>query len=108
MTPTTNICTICKGCDDLREMNLNDAVQKFGEKIEAYQELTKSLSENNSVLSHGLDTIKYFISHTEPKDVNNFFEQTNSKIGALEESIHDLSKHIVKLDNIEEIVNNKN
>ena len=107
MTPTTNICRICKGCDDLREMNLNDAVQKFGEKIEAYQELTKSLSENNSVLSHGLDTIKHFISHTEPKDVNNFFAQTNNKIGALEESIHDLSKHIAKLDNIEEIVNTK-
>ena len=107
MTPTTNICRICKGCDDLREMNLNDAVQKFGEKIEAYQELTKSLGENNSVLSHGLDTIKHFISHTKPKDVNNFFVQTNNKIGALEEYIHDLSKHITKLDNIEEIVNTK-
>ena len=34
MTPTTKICRICKGCDNLREMNLNDAVQKFGEKIE--------------------------------------------------------------------------
>ena len=107
MTPTTNIRRICKGCNDLREMNLNDAVQKFGEKIEAYQELTKSLSENNSVLSHGLDTIKHFISHTEPKDVNNFFAQTNNKIGALEGSIHDLSKQIAKLDNIEEIVNTK-
>ena len=88
-------------------MNLNEAIMKFSEKIDAYRDLTKSLNDNNSTLNHTLDTIKHFITHTEPKEVNNFFMVTNKKIDTLENSINDLSKYITKLDTIEEIVNSK-
>ena len=105
--PSTNLCKVCKGAEDLRDMNLNEAIMKFSEKIDAYRDLTKSLNDNNSTLNHTLDTIKHFITHTEPNEVNSFFKVTNKKIDTLENSINDLSKYITKLDTIEEIVNSK-
>ena len=56
--PSTNLCKACRGAD-LRDMNLNEAIMKFSEKIDAYRDLIKSLNDNNSTLNHTLDTIQY-------------------------------------------------
>ena len=59
------------------------------------------------MLNHALDTIKHFIMHTEPNDIDTFFSKTNEKISAVSENVHDLSKYVTKLDSIEEFVNKK-
>ena len=107
-TPSSSqVCCICKGIDDIRRINLQEAVTGLTTKIDSYNELTKSLNDSSSTVSQALDTIKQFISHTEPKEINKFFEKTHDKISNLSDSMHDLSNYATKLDVIEEFVNKK-
>ena len=77
-TPSSSqVCCICKGIDDIRRINLQEAVNGLTTKIDSYNELTKSLNDSSSTVSQALDTIKQFITHTEPKEINKFFEKTH-------------------------------
>ena len=104
---SSNVCGICKGIDDIRRINLQQAVTEFTTKIDSYKELSKSLNDSSSTLSHALDTIKHFIIHTEPKETNKLFSKVQDKISTLSDSMHDLSNYVTKLDAIEEFVNKK-
>ena len=81
-------------------MKLNEAVQEFSSKLDTYQELSKSLGENSSNLSHAIITIKHFILHLEPSHVENFFTSIDSKISSVSDSLADLSNYVTKLDDI--------
>ena len=75
-TPSTlssGVCVVCKGRDDLRSLNFRNAVTEFSDNIEAFKQLTKSFNDNNSTLSHALDTIKHFIIHIKPDKINDSF-----------------------------------
>ena len=106
---SSNVRGICKGIDDIRRINLQQAVTEFTTKIDSYKELSKSLNDSSSTLSHALDTIKHFIIfiHTEPKETNKLFSKMQDKISTLSDSMHDLSNYVTKLDAIEEFVNKK-
>ena len=105
-TPSSsNVCSICKGIEDLRSIKLNEAVAEFASKIDSYKELSISLSDSTSSLNHAVDAIKHFISLTEPKEINKFFLKANDRISALGDSIYDL--YVTKLDALEEFVNKK-
>ena len=99
-TPSNRKCSVCQGIDDLRSMKLNEAVQEFSSKLDTYQELSKSLGENSSNLSHAITTIKHFILHLEPSHVENFFTSIDSKISSVSDSLADLSNYVTKLDDI--------
>ena len=99
-TPSNRKCSVCQGIDDLRSMKLNEAVQEFSSKLDTYQELSKSLGENSSNLSHAITTIKHFILHLEPSHVENFFTSIDSKISSVSDSLTDLSNYVTKLDDI--------
>ena len=109
-TPTSaaQVCGICRGIEDLRSIKLNEAVAEFMSQIEAYKELTKSFHDNTSTLSHALDTIKHFIMHTKPKEINQFLSNTLDKLNTIGDNIHDLSNYnVTKFDAIEEFVKKK-
>ena len=99
-TPSNRKCSVCQGIDDLRSMKLNEAVQEFSFKLDTYQELSKSLGENSSNLSHAITTIKHFILHLEPSHVEDFFTSIDSKISSVSDSLTDLSNYATKLDDI--------
>ena len=76
--------------EDLRNVNLEDAISNFTDKIEIFKDLTKSFDNNNSTLSHALDTIKYFIIHIEPDKLNDCFAKIDSGINSLHSEIANL------------------
>ena len=109
-TPTSaaQVCGICRGIEDLRSIKLNEAVAEFMSQIEAYKEFTKSFHDNTSTLSHALDTIKHFIMHTKPKEINQFLSNTLDKLNTISDNIHDLSNYnVTKFDAIEEFIRKK-
>ena len=89
-TPSHEVCTICKGMEDLRNLNLKYAISDFTDKIEIFKDLTKSFDNNNSTLSHALDTIKHFIIHIEPDKLNDCFAKIDSGINSLHSEIANL------------------
>ena len=89
-TPSHEVCTICKGVEDLRNLNLKDAISNFTDKIEIFKDLTKSSDNNNSTLSHALDTIKHFIIRIEPDKLNDCFAKIDSGINSLHSEIANL------------------
>ena len=108
LTSVSQVYGICRGIEDLRSIKLNEAVAEFTTQIEAYKELTKSFNDNTSTLSHALDTIKHFILHTKPKEINQFLSNTLDKLNTIGDNIHDLSNYnVTKLDAIEEFVKKK-
>ena len=83
-TPSSKICTICKGIDDFRSLKFKDAITEFTDKIDAFKDLiTKSIDDKNSTLSHALDTIKHFIIHVDPKKVNESFDKIDCGLTTL-------------------------
>ena len=86
-TPSSGVCIVCKGIDDLRSLNFKDAVTEFSDKIDAFKHLTKSLNENNSTLNHALDIIKHFILHIEPDKINNSFANLDSGLKSLRSKV---------------------
>ena len=67
LTPSSNICCICKGVESFRNNSITKAIAEFTEKIDSNKELTKSLSENSSTLSQSIETMKHFISYFDPE-----------------------------------------
>ena len=89
-TPSHKICNICKGMEDLRSLNLKNAILEFTGKIEIIRELTKSFHNNSSTLDHALDTIKHFIVRVEPDKLNNCFAKIDSGIHSLRNDVASL------------------
>ena len=58
---TNIVCSICKGSEALRSMNLESAVSDFNSSIEDYKLLSKSLQDSTSSLDHAVSAIKHFI-----------------------------------------------
>ena len=86
-TPSSGVCVVCKGIDDLRSLNFRNAVTEFSDKIEAFKQLTKSFNDNNSTLSHVLDTVKHFIMHVKPDKINDFFASLDSSLNSLRSEV---------------------
>ena len=86
-TPSSGVCVVCKGIDDLRSLNFRNAVTEFSDKIEAFKQLTKSFNDNNSTLSHALDTIKHFIMHVKPDKINDSFASLDSSLNSLRSEV---------------------
>ena len=97
-TPSSGVCVVCKGIDDLRSLNFRNAVTEFSDKIEAFKQLTKSFNDNNSTLSHALDTIKHFIIHVKPDKINDSFASLECSLNSLHSEVTSLPS-ITYLDN---------
>ena len=89
----------------MRAIKLNDAVQEFTSKLESYREISKSLGENSSELEHAIATIKHFILHLEPKNVENYFMRIDDKISSVTDNLSDLSNCVTILDSVQKTVN---
>ena len=48
---SSQVCCICKGIDDIRRINLQEAVTGLTTKIDSYNELTKLLNDSSSTVS---------------------------------------------------------
>ena len=55
-TPSPGICVVCEGSTELRSLKFKDAVIEFTDKIEAFKQLTKSFTDNTSILNDAIDT----------------------------------------------------
>ena len=42
--PSSGICIICEGIDELRSLKFKDAINEFADKIETFKHLTKSFN----------------------------------------------------------------
>ena len=89
-TPSSEICGVCKGIDDLRSLQFKDAIIEFTDKIEAFKDLTKSFSDNNSTLNNALDTIKHFILHVEPSKISDSFASIDNGLNSLRTEVKSL------------------
>ena len=89
-TPSSEICDVCKGIDDLRSLRFKDAIIEFTDKIEAFKDLIKSFSDNNSTLNHALDTMKHFILHVEPSKINDSFASIDNGLNSLRTEVKSL------------------
>ena len=92
----------------MRAIKLNGAVQEFTSKLESYREISKSLGENSSELEHAIATIKHFILHLEPKNVENYFMRIDDKISSVTDNLSDLSNYVTILDSVQKTVNSTN
>ena len=92
----------------MRAIKLNDTVQEFTSKLESYREISKSLGENSSELEHAIATIKHFIFHLEPKNVENYFMRIDDKISSVTDNLSDLSNYVTILDSVQKTVNSTN
>ena len=107
-TPSNRKCSVCQGIEELRSFKLNEAVQEFSSKLESYQEISKSLGENSSDLNHAITTIKHFILHLKPSDVENYFKTIDSKVTSINDNLVDLSNYVTKLDDIHKLTDTTN
>ena len=82
-TPSSKICTVCKGLDEFRNLKFKDTLAEFTNKIDIFKDLTKSFNENNSTLNHALDTIKHFFLHLKPDEINDKFSKMDGSLQAL-------------------------
>ena len=108
LTPSSKKCYVCQGIEEMRAIKLNDAVQEFTSKLESYREISKSLGENSSELEHAIATIKHFILHLEPKNVENYFMRIDDKISSVIDNLSDLSNYVTILDSVQKTVNSTN
>ena len=107
-TPSSKICAICRGVDELRNYKLREAIDEFSTKIDAYKELTKSLNDNNSTLNHALDTVKHYILHIEPKQVNDSLHKIDDNLSTVKDKVDSLHEdYVSKLTSIEEFINKR-
>ena len=83
-------------------------MQEFTSKLESYREISKSLGENSSELEHAIATIKHFILHLEPKNVENYFMRIDDKISSVTDNLSDLSNYVTILDSVQKTVNSTN
>ena len=94
-TPSSKTCAICRGVDELRNYKLREAINEFSTNIDAYKELTKSLNDNNSTLNHALDTVKHYILHIEPKQVNDSLHKIDNNLSTVKDKIDSLHEDYV-------------
>ena len=118
---TNIVCSICKGSEALRSMNLESAVSDFNSRIEDYKLLSKSLQDSTSSLDHAVSAIKHFIINLEPGTLDNFVTnvtmdmetmkchatELSRNITDLSNNLTDLSNYVSKLDSLEEFVTKK-
>ena len=83
-------------------------MQEFSSKLVSYQEISKSLGENSSDLNHAITTIKHFILHLKPSDVENYFKSIDSKVTSINDNLVDLSNYVTKLDDIHKLTDTTN
>ena len=89
--------------EDLRSLNLKNAISEFTDKIEIFRELTKSFHNNSSTLDHALDTIKHFIVRVEPDKLNDCFAKIDSGIHSLHNQIASLPSVAYLEDRLESL-----
>ena len=82
-TPSSKICTVCKGLNEFRNLKFKDTLAESINKIDIFKDLKKSFNENNSTLNHALDTIKHFILHLKPDEINDKFSKMDGSLQAL-------------------------
>ena len=108
-SPTpSRTCSVCQGIEHLRSFNLKEAVEEFNSKLETYREISKSLGDNSSDLNHAITTIKHFILHLKPSNVESYFKSIESKVTSVNDNLADLSNYVTKLDAIHELAGSTN
>ena len=114
LTPSSSICSICKGVESFRSISITKAIAEFTEKIDSYNDLTKSLNENSSNLSNSINTMRHFILTFQPDSAVNTLTKTSKnvdrildKVEGVDNRLADISNYITKLDDLEKLVNEK-
>ena len=60
-TPSNFVCSVCKGTEALRNLNLQQSIQKLTAQIEQISATSEILKDTNSNISHIPDILKHFI-----------------------------------------------
>ena len=114
-TPSNFVCTVCKGAEALRNLNLQQSIQKFTAQIEQISATSEILKDSNFNISHITDVLKHFImifdSNDEVPPLRTVISNLNTELSTLpnyDVRFTELENLIVKYTDKQNCHHNKN
>ena len=99
LTPSSSICSICKGVESFRSISITKAIAEFTEKIDSYNDLTKSLNENSSNLSNSIDTMRHFMLTFQPDSAVNILTKTSDNVDGILDKVEGVNNRLADISN---------
>ena len=101
------VCSVCKGAELVRNLNLEKSVQDFVGQLDKLQSTTGILKDGNEKINHFSDTLKHFIMSFEPKALSQDFSKILTTVDIMYGGLNDLSNFVAKQSDTDNLADTK-
>ena len=101
------VCSVCKGAELVRNLNLEKSVQDFVGQSDKLQSTTGILKDGNEKINHFSDVLKHFIMSFEPKALSQDFSKMLTTVDNMYGGLNDLSNFVAKQSDTDSLADTK-
>ena len=101
------VCSVCKGAELVRNLNLEKSVQDFVGQLDKFQSTTGILKDGNEKINHFSDALKHFIMSFEPKALSQDFSKMLTTVDNMYGGLNDSSNYVAKQSDIDRFADTK-